>query len=474
MPPNALPTVKGVKRRIVAALGLLLVAAAVAAPPRVVRAQANGSNGTALAGNPFADDIAVQAREAFRLKDKAALFALRQAAAAQAHPLAQWVEYWELNNRLGEAQQGDFDAFAERWRGTYVEDRLRNDWLLELGRRRDWANLRAEFPRFRMNDDREVTCYALLAAHLAREQDERAAQTLQPQQPPREPLHPSRRERHTAELAAWLAQRDSDDGCQLLAATLAGERAFTAAELWLGVRAAVEANRPRLARERAALIDANAAVGVEAAFKDPARLLADLRRGGRTSSASAQPLAVIALWRLAAADPDAAAAQIEQHEAQRLPLLELARAWGGVARHAALKQHAKAATFGQRAFAAWDKAVARGRPSTASDIDPLGLATPPQPPRRPHELAFSDEVLAWTVRAALRGGNGTPDKARWALVLRAIEEMSATEQREATWVYWRARALRAGAAPGPEGEGARALARITLESIAAPLGFYPQ
>ena len=42
-------------------------------------------------------------------------------------------------------------------RGTYVEDRLRNDWLLELGRRRDWAAFARDFPRFRMNDDREVT-----------------------------------------------------------------------------------------------------------------------------------------------------------------------------------------------------------------------------------------------------------------------------------------------------------------------------
>ena len=51
-----------------------------------------------------------------------------------------WVDYWELNNRLDEAQQDELNAFYERWRGTYVEDRLRNDWLLELGRRRDWAN----------------------------------------------------------------------------------------------------------------------------------------------------------------------------------------------------------------------------------------------------------------------------------------------------------------------------------------------
>ena len=58
-----------------------------------------------------------------------------------------WVDYWELGNRLAEAQQAELDAFYARWPGTYVEDRLRNDWLLELGKRRDWAQLRAPSTR---------------------------------------------------------------------------------------------------------------------------------------------------------------------------------------------------------------------------------------------------------------------------------------------------------------------------------------
>jgi hypothetical protein len=82
----------------------------------------------------------LDAREALRKRDRNRLAALRAQALAEANPLALWVEYWELSNRLGEAQQPELTAFAERWSGSYVEDRLRNDWLLELGRRRDWAN----------------------------------------------------------------------------------------------------------------------------------------------------------------------------------------------------------------------------------------------------------------------------------------------------------------------------------------------
>ena len=134
------------------------------------------------------DNTILDAREAYRKKDKNRLAATRAAAQATAHPLAMWADYWDLTNRLADVQQDDLDAFYARWAGTYVEDRLRNDWLLELGKRRDWRNFAAEFPRFRMNDDREVSCYALLV-------EQQGGKDV-----------------HDAALATWLSQRDADDG----------------------------------------------------------------------------------------------------------------------------------------------------------------------------------------------------------------------------------------------------------------------
>ena len=128
-------------------------------------------------------------------------------------------------------QPAEFDAFAQRWSGSYVEDRLRNDWLLELGRRRDWATFAAEYPRFRMNDDREVTCYALLTEQLA-----------------------GQGRREAAGVAAWLAQKEADDGCAFLAAD-AGRREAAGRRRHLEEGApAVEANRPRAARQAAVLL----------------------------------------------------------------------------------------------------------------------------------------------------------------------------------------------------------------------------
>ena len=120
--------------------------------------------GSAIAPGPAApaspSDPINEAREALRKRDGKRLVELRNAALADRHPLAQWVDYWDLAQRLNEVGASEVEAFYARWPGTYVEDRLRNDWLLELGHRRDWANFARDFPRFRMNDDREVTCYS--------------------------------------------------------------------------------------------------------------------------------------------------------------------------------------------------------------------------------------------------------------------------------------------------------------------------
>ena len=163
-----------------------------------------------------------EAREALRKRDGYRLLELRNAALADRHPLAQWVDYWELGNRISEAGTEEVEAFYQRWSGSYVEDRMRNDWLLELGRRRDWVAFVRDYPRFRMNDDREVSCYWLLTEHIAGKRVYEAARAL------------------------WLAQRDGDDGCTLMG--LAGRVQGVPRGRQLDEAAPdVEANRPRVA-----------------------------------------------------------------------------------------------------------------------------------------------------------------------------------------------------------------------------------
>jgi soluble lytic murein transglycosylase len=327
-----------------------------------------------------------------------------------------WVEYWELLNRLNEAEQPELDAFWARWPGTYVEDRLRNDWLLELGRRRDWVNFAAELPRFRMNDDREVACYALVVDHLAGKDVREAA------------------------LAAWLAQREADEGCAFMAATLVEAGRWDATPLWRKARAAVEAGRPRAASQAIALVTPPVTVPFDELVDSPARYLA---KNPVASGRAGAELATLALMRMASNDPDAAATLLESRWEKALPVDLAAWAWSTVARQTALKLQPEAA----------DRYLRAERFATRARTD-LGLA---------------DETQAWKARAALRADDGRP---RWQQVMRAIEGLSVAEQQDPAWVYWKARALQALAQDSQDGESMRTMARELLGGLSNQLGFY--
>lgn len=360
------------------------------------------------------DDIVVEARDALRKRDRMKLAAARSLVTAERHPLASWVEYWELSNRLGQAGTEEVEAFYARWSGTYVEDRLRNDWLLELGRRRDWSAFSRDYPRFRMNDDREVSCYALLTEHLAGKDVREAARE------------------------AWLAQRDADDGCNLLAGTLARAGVFGGDEVWAKLRLAAEGNRPKAAQAAATLLG-HPAVGAALGevFGQPARYLA--RKASASDRAGAELIA-LAIARAAASDPESAATLVQDWQG-RLPPQLAGWAWGQVAMQGALKLLPQAAEWYLRASA---------------------LATAPGP-----KVAWSEDMLAWQVRAALRG---SPQ--RWALVRDAVDAMAPARQREPVWVYWKARAVLAEAVPGAEGDTVRQQAQQALAGIANGLSFY--
>ena len=365
--------------------------------------------GSAGAQGHGADALVLEAREAWRRGDAPRLEALHERVDAAGHPLAPWVDYWALSRRLRDTGAGEVEAFYARRSGSYVEDRLRNDWLLELGRRRDWARFERELPRFRINDDREVHCHALSAAH-ARGVDvgDRAR-------------------------AAWLAQRDADDGCQLLARTLLADGVFTADDVWRKVRLAVEQSRAAAARQALALLDPAPALPT-GWWDRPERLLARVpasRRGDRLDE--------LAVARLAAIDADRAAQALEAGPASRLPAGSAAWAWGQVARWSAIERAPQALERYARAQA---------------------LA------RRGGDMG-SDDALAWQVRAALR--EATP---QWATVRDAIDAMPETMRADAAWVYWRARAELALAPDGDAGVAARAAARAALAGIATQMHFY--
>jgi soluble lytic murein transglycosylase len=390
-----------------ALIGLTLALSLSPAPARSAPDAAAGPS----VGPLVTDGPVLEARDAARKRDRSRLAAAKAAAQAVNSPLLPWVEYWDLSSRLADAQADEVEAFYARWRGTYVEDRLRNDWLLELGRRRDWAGIARDYPRFKMNDDREVSCWYLLTEHLAG------------------------RDVRDAARAAWFAEREPDDGCTMLATAMVDSKRFSADDVWAKARLAVETGRPAGAKVAVGLLGGAAARLIDQAIDKPARFL---QRSFMPTHA-ARELRALALARLAATDPAEAAARIDR---SALPAALAAWAWATAGRQAAFRLSGDAVGYYERAWS-----LAKSEPD------------------------WTDETLAWNVRASLRAATSAQ---RWHEVLRAIDAMTPTEQREPAWTYWKARALLATARSGDAGEAQRLEARRLLAAIASPVHYYGQ
>ena len=402
-----------------AALSVVLVAPAVAQDSAAPLTRSSNAAGDALI---------LEMNKAFKRGDKSRLTQLLPQ--ARGHTLEVWSAYWELKARLDEASPQEVQGFFSRYAGSYQEDRLRNDWLLLLGQRRDWVTFAAEYPNFRMNDDREVRCYALLVEHLKNPaQDPQLAQEVRKN---------------------WFLQREADDGCTTAVSRLIGSKNLTQQDVWQKARLALEANRPRAARDAVQIIAPEALDMVTELTSSPIKFLAGKHLALRKLR---KEIITLALVKLAASDADGAAFQMENKWGMQLGTEERNWIWGVIGRQAATRLGAVPAGDALQYFS-----------KVTRDTD------------------LTDDMLGWKTRAALRSA-GQPD---WQQVLRAINAMSDEGRKEPTWSYWKARALLALAPPDSPSRGAsgdvtaitiapqRAEALALLQSIASVRGFYEQ
>jgi len=110
------------------------------------------------------DDAFLLLRDAVRQDDasKADFYAAR----LPNYSIPSYVDYYRLKSHLKDAAPEEIRSFFKRYEGQAIVDRLRNDWLLELGRKRDWATFDEQLPLFVLNDDTQVKCYALVSRAL--------------------------------------------------------------------------------------------------------------------------------------------------------------------------------------------------------------------------------------------------------------------------------------------------------------------
>ncbi|MDQ1814805.1 transglycosylase SLT domain-containing protein [Massilia sp. CCM 9210] len=273
------------------------------------------------------DDTFLLLREAARQDDAAKANAY--ASRLQNYPIPSYVDYYRLKTRMRVASSDEFRDFLTRYQGLAIADRLRNDWLLELGRARDWANFDQQLPLFVLNDDTQVKCYALMS-------------------------RVARGEKVADDARALLTNPPGyGEACGALISTLAQSGQFDASDLLAQLRLAGEFKATGPARRIAALLgvsELHASQAVDLPALAMARGIGDTRAD--------HEVYLMAVSRMARTTQKLAVVALEKN-APRLSPQEQAIGWAGIA-------HAASLTLAPEAYDYWRKSA--GAPLTAEQI----------------------------------------------------------------------------------------------------------
>lgn len=161
------------------------------------------------------DDTFLALRDAARHDDAAK--AAQIAARLRDYAIPSYVDYYQLKPRIKNAPAREIREFLTRNEGSAIADRMRNDWLLDLGYKRDWAAFDEQYPLFAIDDDAQVKCYALISKAI---KGQNVADDAR---------------------AVLVSPKDYGDACRTLIATLVQAGQFDANDLWAQIRLAAEA-----------------------------------------------------------------------------------------------------------------------------------------------------------------------------------------------------------------------------------------
>lgn len=326
--------------------------------------------------NSHLDTVMLDMSQAYKQRDRRAMSNMLPQ--LKGYVLEPWAAYWELANRLPEASTEDIQGFLTRFSGTYHEDRLRADWLMQLGRNKDWATINREFPLYRMGDERSLRCYGLQARYNS----------------PNPPV---------VQLAQdiqdnWLALKDADSACSGAAEQLINDKKLSPQTAWLRARLGMENDRLRITQQALEVLNPEWADSFNQIYLNPAKYLDDKLTALRPKT---KEIVTLALIRLAYTDYAAAATELNKLRWKtQLTHEERSWVWGTIGKRAAQKLADDATQY-----------FANGAMEH-----------------------MHEDHLVWAARAALRAG-------RWAQVQQAIAAMPLALREDPTWIYWQARAV---------------------------------
>ena len=329
------------------------------------------------------NDAAVKdAAEGFRFGDVKRV----NAAVAQTRGdlLEGYVDYWSLRLRIDTVNSAEIERFLKQHAGESIADRLRVDWLKQLGKTGNWESFEQTSRGFE-SDDSEVTCYRTT---LAAKTDAKDALPV-----PR---------------GIW--EEKLTEACAEAFSALARRKQFGAEEVIWRFRSSADGGTFLTGARAAEGIADDSRPTTEALQRAHSSPESFLNAGLAWSSRAHRQAGLYALTRLARSD-----------------VAKARSAWSGIRSKFTDEEQRYAA--GQLAYAS-----AR-RLDTAEALIWFKRAGDEQTLTR-----LGDWQAAWIARAAMRAG-------AWSEVLRAINAMSATASAAQTgvadpaWRYWKARAL---------------------------------
>lgn len=266
------------------------------------------------------DDMFAALREAAKVNDVVKTSDL--ASRLGNYSIPSYVEYYRLKPRVKDLPEAEIRDFLGRYDNTAIADRLRNDWLLELGKARDWKTFDEQYPLFALDDDTQVKCYALMSKI-------------------------DRGQNVAADARALLVSpKDYGEACPALVMRLAETRQFTDDEVWNQVRLAAEYNFPNLMRRLALATDAPENL-VQQAYDKPAAVIAKSASGPR----AVHETFLIAVGRVARNNLEQAGAEVLGASSYLSPR-EVAIGWSMVAMQAAQKLQPDAVEYWKKTLPA--------------------------------------------------------------------------------------------------------------------------
>jgi soluble lytic murein transglycosylase len=325
------------------------------------------------------DEKFLAAADAFRNGERIKLS--RLATELRGNDLAPWLDYWSLRLHFDDADSSvAVRQFLASNAGSYLAEKLRGDWLKQLGKRGQWADFATEYPLLQ-NPDAETTCLA---------QRQRLAESTDPGV--RDDVR-----------ALWFSLTELEGACQNLMTDLRKIGGLSDTDVWHRLRGELEANKLVRARQTMAFLPADQRPGsqqIDLIARKPLQYLDRLPSKFAVSRRDYE-LAFFALERLGRQDTTTAAARLHRIEAK---LSEVDRGY----------------VWSQLAWAAaWNH-----RPEALSWYALAG-ATP-----------LAEDQAAWKARAALRALD-------WSALDEAIRQMPTQLANQPAWVYWRGRAFAA-------------------------------